>query len=155
MKNIIFLSENFNVLVMQFSVYLNRLVFVMRLDGLCWLIWINFASSSKTPFVMLQSFNHFMSQFIPSGLCYLNSFDRFFFFFLQQKGCLVVFFFLLLLLLLLHVCITKTRLYNIDPLKPHFCIVQLGFTGVYIIFLISVLNHRLWVLVRTASARRF
>ena len=34
--------------------------------------------------------------------------------------------------------ITKTRLYNFDPLKPHFYIVKLGFTGVYIIFLISV-----------------
>ena len=47
--------------------------------------------------------------------------------------------------------ITKTCLYNIDPLKPHFYIVKLGFTGVYIIFLISVQKHRLWVLVRTAS----
>ena len=36
--------------------------------------------------------------------------------------------------------ITKTCLYNIDPLKPHFYIVKLGFTGVYIIFLISVQN---------------
>ena len=42
--------------------------------------------------------------------------------------------------------ITKTRLYNIDPVKPHFCIVKLGFTGVYIIFLISAQKHRLWVL---------
>ena len=33
-------------------------------------------------------------------------------------------------------CITKTRLYNSDPLEPHFYIVKLGFTGVYIIFLI-------------------
>ena len=33
--------------------------------------------------------------------------------------------------------ITKTYLYNIDPLKPHFYIVKLGFTGVYIIFVIS------------------
>ena len=33
--------------------------------------------------------------------------------------------------------ITKTCLYNFDPLKPHFYIVKLGFTGVYIIFLIS------------------
>ena len=47
--------------------------------------------------------------------------------------------------------ITKTRLYNFDPLKPHFYIVKLGFTGVYIIFLISAQKHRLWVLVRTAS----
>ena len=28
--------------------------------------------------------------------------------------------------------ITKTRLYNFDPLKPHFYIVKLGFTGVYL-----------------------
>ena len=32
--------------------------------------------------------------------------------------------------------ITKTYLYNFDPLKPHFYTVKLGFTGVYIIFLI-------------------
>ena len=53
--------------------------------------------------------------------------------------------------------ITKTCLYNFDPLKPHFYIhvVKLGFTGVYIIFLISAYRHRLWVLVRTASQRRF
>ena len=30
--------------------------------------------------------------------------------------------------------------YNSDPLKPHFYIVKLGFTGVYIIFLISAQN---------------
>ena len=36
--------------------------------------------------------------------------------------------------------ITKTRLYNFDPLKPHFYIVKLGFTGVYTISLISVQN---------------
>ena len=51
--------------------------------------------------------------------------------------------------------ITKTYLYNFDPLKPNFYIVKLGFTGVYIIFLISAQKHRLWVLVRTASPRRF
>ena len=36
--------------------------------------------------------------------------------------------------------ITKTRLYKFDPLEPHFYIVKLGFTGVYIIFLISAQN---------------
>ena len=36
--------------------------------------------------------------------------------------------------------ITKTRLYNFDPLKPHIYIVKLGFTGVYISFLISAQN---------------
>ena len=38
------------------------------------------------------------------------------------------------------ILITKTRLYNSDPLKPHFYIVKLGFTGVYIIFQISTQN---------------
>ena len=33
--------------------------------------------------------------------------------------------------------ITKTYLYNFDPLKPYFYIVKLGFTEVYIIFHIS------------------
>ena len=40
----------------------------------------------------------------------------------------------------LSLFITKTCLYNFDPLKPHFYIVKLGFTGVYIIFLISPQN---------------
>ena len=42
--------------------------------------------------------------------------------------------------------ITKTYLCNFHPLKPHFYIVKLGFTGVYIIFLISAQKYRLWVL---------
>ena len=40
--------------------------------------------------------------------------------------------------------ITKTYLYNFDPLKPHFYIVKLVFTGVYIIFLISAQNIDYW-----------
>ena len=36
--------------------------------------------------------------------------------------------------------ITKTYLFNFDPLKPHFYIVKRGFTGVYIIFLIFAQN---------------
>ena len=47
--------------------------------------------------------------------------------------------------------IMKTYQYNFDPLKPHFYIVKLGSTGVYIIFLISAQKHRLWVLVRTEA----
>ena len=47
--------------------------------------------------------------------------------------------------------ITKRCRCNFDPLKPHFYIVKLGFTGVYIIFLIFAQNIRLWVLVRNAS----
>ena len=37
-----------------------------------------------------------------------------------------------------------------DPLKPHFYIVNVGFTGVYII--ISGQKHRLWVLIRSEQA---
>ena len=51
--------------------------------------------------------------------------------------------------------IMKTHLYNFHPLKPYFYVLKLGFTGVYIIFLISAQKHRLWVLVRTDSARLF
>ena len=35
---------------------------------------------------------------------------------------------------------TKICLYNFDPLKPHFYIGKLGFTGVYIILLVSAQN---------------
>ena len=42
--------------------------------------------------------------------------------------------------------ISKTCQYNIDPLKPHFYIIKLGFSGVYIDFLIPAPKHRLWVL---------
>ena len=42
--------------------------------------------------------------------------------------------------LILTMFITKTCLYNFDPLKPHFYILKLRFTGVYIIFLISAQN---------------
>ena len=50
--------------------------------------------------------------------------------------------------------IMKTCPCNEDPLTPHSYIVKLGFTGVYIFFIFA-LKHRLWVLVRTASMRRF
>ena len=78
--------------------------------------------------------------------------------------CMLVLSFVALVLLVPHLsvwcpgkavlcdCITKTYLYNFDPLKPHFYIVKLGFTGVYIVFLISAQKHRLWLLVRTALA---
>ena len=36
--------------------------------------------------------------------------------------------------------ITKTYLYNFDPLKPHFYIVKLGFTG-YTLFSLFLLNN--------------
>ena len=53
-------------------------------------------------------------------------------------------------------CITKTSLCDEDPLTPHFYIVKLGFCnrGIHY-YLIFALKHRLWVLVRIASLRRF
>ena len=51
--------------------------------------------------------------------------------------------------------ITKTCLYNSDPFKPHFYIVKLGITRVYIIFLISAQNKDCGIVVRTTSPRRF
>ena len=36
--------------------------------------------------------------------------------------------------------VLETCLYNFDPHKPHFYMVKLGFTGVYLIFLISAQN---------------
>ena len=44
---------------------------------------------------------------------------------------------------------------DLYPLTPHLYIVKLGCTGVYIFFLFFALKHRLWVLIRTASMRRF
>ena len=49
----------------------------------------------------------------------------------------------------------KTCPCNIYLLIPHFYIAKLGYAGVYLFFLIFAPKHRLWVLVRTASARRF
>ena len=41
---------------------------------------------------------------------------------------------------IINVFIAKSYLYNFDSLKHHFYIVKLGFTGIYIIFLISAQN---------------
>ena len=57
--------------------------------------------------------------------------------FRYQMDCI-----LLLLCMLDHH--ENAPLYNFDPLKLHFYIVELGFTGVFIIFLISAPKHRLW-----------
>ena len=44
---------------------------------------------------------------------------------------------------------TKTYLYNFDPIKHHLYIVKLEFTGVCIIFHMSAQKYRLWILVRS------
>ena len=50
-----------------------------------------------------------------------------------------------------------TRPCNVCPLTPHFYLVKLGFKGVFIFFFLFLfaLKHRLWVLVRITSLRRF
>ena len=114
-KSDFFYLTIFSFLVVKFSVYLNRHVFVMR-----------FLISKAVP--QLQ---FLLSLCVGVGSLYAN---RIFMFF-----CII----------------TKTRLCSFDPLKPHFYIVKLGFTRVYIISLTFARKHRLLVLVRTASPRRF
>ena len=48
-----------------------------------------------------------------------------------------------------------TSPFNVYPLTSHFYMVKLGFTVVNIIFSFLLKNIDLWVLVRTASLRRF
>ena len=64
----------------------------------------------------------------------------------ENSTFIEVFFFFFFAISSWRAFITKTYLYNFDPHKPHFYmyIVKLGFTGVYIIFLISAQKHRLW-----------
>ena len=100
-----FLSENFQFLVVKFSIYLNRRVFFMHPIRTGLRITRFFKISEKGSVISRK---------------------------LKNKIC----------------TITKTCLYKFDTVK-------LGFTGVYIIFLISAQKHRLWVLVNTASSRRF
>ena len=75
----------------------------------------------------------------------------FFFFFLRKVlvflpcACFFIYFFFSVFVnfqfsFVLPCSITKTCLYNFDPLQPHLYIVKLGFTGVYIIFHISAQN---------------
>ena len=49
--------------------------------------------------------------------------------------------------------ITKTCLYNLEPLKPYFYIVKL-YRGIHYVSYFCF-KHRVWVLVRTASPRWF
>ena len=76
----------------------------------------------------------------------------------------LLFNFVLILLILIIIIIFIIIFYTsslkhayimLNPLKPTFYIVKLGFTGVYIFFLISAQKHRLWVLVRTAGSNEY
>ena len=71
----------------------------------------------------------------------MNGYNRRYFFSIFDKVdncCYFLFALLYTNTLLRGVCtITKTRLYSFDPLKPHFYIVKLWLTGIYIIFLFS------------------
>ena len=56
-----------------------------------------------------------------------------------------------LMLCFLHfVLIMLTSPCNVDPLSPHFYIVNMGFTWMYIISLFFALKQRAWVLVSEA-----
>ena len=83
-----------------------------------WLRWLRMCSptiwATDIRFVCLK---------LPQGLYYMSA---------NSKGSGKT--------VLIPVYITKTCLYNFDPLKPHFYTVKLGFTGVYVNFLISAQN---------------
>ena len=110
----------------------------------------------KFSFQKLNVFWHTLSTTLTSpasGLLYFMSifdFFRFFFGITDQQISTVIL--SLPLIFLAKECaqywliayIMKTCLYNFGPLKPHFYIVKLGFTGVNIIFLISSQNIYLW-----------
>ena len=119
MKNMrVFDLKFFNFLEMKVSIYLNRHVFVM-------------VKLSYTNGVVVKAL---VVCHVGSTLYYL----------LAVKGspstaAVYVFIYSIILSSVWH-AITKTCLYNFDPLKPHFYIIKLGFTGVYIIFLISAQN---------------
>ena len=50
--------------------------------------------------------------------------------------------------------IMLTYQFNVDPLTPQFYIVKQVYRGIHFV-LTFALKHRLWVLLRTASVRRF
>ena len=114
---------------MKFSIYLNRRVFVMKAS--------NWLTGLSTQVVFLPTVSRWF-------LCCSSSlFVRLWF----NMWCLVWTllvphrsFFWRSDSWLWHFHITKTCLYSFDPFKPHFYIVKLGFTGVFIIFLISAQN---------------
>ena len=113
MKNInVFLSENFPFLEAKFSIYLNRRVFVM--------------------IPMYAIYHGRILGMIKT--CYLNVW-----YCLLRQSCPTN---KVIYDMHLHGTkhITKTCPYNFDPLKPHFYIVKLGYTGVCIIFRISAQN---------------
>ena len=168
MKNIrVFLSENFQFLEVKFSIYLNRCVFVM----------ISLNISCKLPpkeIICIKCKNLFSgkNRKTISKYCLLNFYQECLAFTtvqplynnhsMEDKQLVVAERFIYTCsrtthseIIKLAVIIMKTCLYTFDPLKPHFYIVKLGFTGVYIVVLISAQKHRLWVLVRTALQRRF
>ena len=135
-----FLSENFHFLVVKFSVYSNRPVFFIC----CFVIVYRNSpvdTSGRLSFMIVIFSGYLHNIFCVDGsyVTYELSLFQISPSFDPREGY----------------AITKTHLYNFDPRKPHFYVVKLGFTGVYIIVLISAQKHRLWVPVRTASTRRF
>ena len=123
-KNISFLSENFQFLEVKFSIYLNRHVFaivlvrlslhhcILRFETVLHITLRNgFSTCTLIPGYTLCSFCWYYSCVVMVLLL------------MPRESCAS--------------CIRKTCLYNGYPIKPHFYIVKLGFTGVYIIFHIS------------------
>ena len=133
MKNIgNFYLKIFSFLEVKFSIYLNRHVFVMSLvlqkqldDEQCRHRATHYAASVwvyTVPPLRIQK-----RQYVQKRID-VNIYFRILLVLDSVPGTIKMY------------NITKTYLYNFDPLKPHFYIVKLGFTGVYIIFVISAQN---------------
>ena len=123
-----FLYENFHFLMVKFSVYLNRYVFVMTNFKNC--------KNSENPpncnihpdIPLFSKYMSYLSLFSQSIVLSTTVFTIY---------CPVYHCF--------HNISWKHAYMILTPCKPHFYKVKLGFTGVYIIFLISAWKHRLWV----------
>ena len=145
-----FLSEMFQFLEVKFSICLNRCIFLMMPEmsfrftvsdwHTCYLKSIfMFSYFSMKTYVLGSHWNH-IDKGIPMSAHNIIMLAW------RNNWCQIS---------MAQPSVTKTCLYNFDPLKPHFYIVKLGFTRVHIIFLISAQKHRLWVFIRTVLLRWF
>ena len=160
MKNIrVFYLKIFSFLKVKFSIYLNRRVFVMlcthwivlsspKLSSFCLLTWCFdlILRGSKHPYLEHISMVMRIFELLKFDWKVIN-YAMSVFKIKEAFSCLTMY-----KVYGTTFLITKTYLFNSDPLKPHFYIVKLGFTGVYVIFLIFTQKHRLWV---GGSSRRF
>ena len=92
---------------------------LFSLEALC-MKWLSYFQAKKLPICLL------LFTFKMSLINVTDNILRYLFYFSKK--------------IKLDISVTKTCLYNVDRLKPHFYIIKLGLTGVYIMFHISAQN---------------